>query len=168
MKNCPNCHNQAKDEALFCPVCGTMLDAVPQPAPDYFRPASQPIPVEIPALNIPDKYDHTADYSREDILNAKLPCMCAYLLDFMGVIIALLMCTTSEYASFHIKQSLKFTILEVLIAVSSSLLCWTFIVPIAGAISLLVLSVLKLVCFVDVCKEKAKDAPIIRSIKFLN
>lgn len=168
MKNCPNCHNQAKEDALFCPVCGTMLDVVPQPDPDYFQMKNQPAPVTMPVIKVPDAYDHTDDFSADDIHEAKLPCMCAYLLDFVGVIIALLMCPSSEYARFHIRQSLKFTVLEVLIALASVLLCWTFIVPIAGMISLVVLSVLKLICFADVCKGQAKDAPIIRSIKFLN
>ena len=168
MKNCPNCHNQAKDDARFCPVCGTTLDAVPQPDPDYFRPATQPVTVAIPVMRVPDRHDHTDDYSVEDIQESKIPCMCVYLLDFLGVIIALLMCPTSKYARFHIRQSLRLTILEVLIVLASALLCWTFLVPIAGAIGLLVLFVLRLICFVDVCKGNAKDAPIIRNIKFLN
>ena len=168
MKNCPNCHNQAKDEALFCPVCGTTLDAVPQPDPDYFRPAPQPVPVTMPVIKVPPKFDHTEDYTAGDIRESKLACMCAYLLDFVGMIIALLMCPTSEFARFHIRQSMKFTVLEVLLTLASALLCWTFIVPILGLIALLVLSVLKLICFADVCKGQAKDAPILRDLKFLN
>ena len=168
MKNCPNCHNQAKEDALFCPVCGTMLDVVPQPDPDYFQMKNQPAPVTIPVVKVPDTYDHTDDFSTDDIRESKLSCMCVYLLDFVGVIIALLMYPNSKFTKFHIRQSLKFTVLEVLIALASVLLCWTFIVPIAGMIALVVLSVLKLICFADVCKGQAKDAPIIRNIKFLN
>lgn len=168
MKNCPNCRSQAKDDARFCPVCGTMLDVIPQLSVEYFQPEPQNVPVSMPAIVITDDHDHTADYAPEDIRENKLPCMAAYLLDFVGVIIALLMSSNSEYARFHIRQSLKFTILEVLITLASAILFWTFIVPIAGMIGLLILSVLKIVCFTDVCKGQAKDAPIIRNIKFLN
>lgn len=167
MKNCPNCHNQAKDDALFCPVCGTMLDVVPQPPKEYYQPEPQPIPVSMPVIVVPDRYDHTDDYTADDIRENKLPCMCAYLLDFVGVIIALLMSPTSEYAKFHICQSLRFTVLEVLLTFASAALCWTFIAPIAGVIGILVISILKLVCFIDVCKGQAKDAAILRNIKFL-
>lgn len=168
MKNCPNCHNQAKDDALFCPVCGTMLDAVPQPSTDYFKPdpihLSVPVPV-VPARSI---YDHTEDFEADDIQNNRLSCMIAYLLDFAGVIVALLMSGSSEYTQFHIRQSLKFTVLEALLFIASVLFCWTFVIPIIGIILLVILMIIKFVCFLDVCKGKAKDAPIIRSLKFLN
>lgn len=168
MKNCPNCHNQAKDDALFCPVCGTMLDAVPRSSIDYFNPE----PVQPPVPNVPvpvrPNFDHTSDFLSDDIAKNKLPCMVAYLLDFVGVIIALLMAGSSEYTRFHIRQSLKFTVLEALLSIASILLCWTFVVPIVGIIFLVVLIIVKFICFLDVCKGKAKDAPIIRSLKFLN
>lgn len=168
MKNCPNCRSQVKDEAIFCPVCGTMLDVVSQPTAEYFRPAAQEVQPPVPVIDVPDLYDHTDDFSQEDILENRLACMCVYLLDFIGVIIALLMCSSSPYAKFHIRQSLKFTVAEVLITIASVLLCWTFIVPIIGAIGLLILLILKLICFADVCNGLAKDAPIIRNLKFLN
>lgn len=168
MKNCPNCHNQAKDEALFCPVCGTMLDVIPQPEPEYFQPAQQPVPVSMPIIVAPNIHDHTDDYGAEDIRENKLSCMCAYLLNVVGVIIALLMSPSSDYAKFHIRQSLKLTILEALIAIASAILCWTFLVPILGLVALVILSILRLICFIDICKGRAKDAPILRELKFLN
>lgn len=170
MKNCPNCHHQAKDEALFCPVCGTTLDAFVQPDADYFKPeqAVQPITPYVPADPIVPAYDHTADFVAEDIKYGRLVCMSVYLLDFIGIIIALLMANSSEYTQFHIRQSLKFTILEALIALFSLVLCWTVVVPVLGLVALVVVVALKFVCFIDVCKGKAKDAPIIRSLKFLN
>lgn len=170
MKNCPNCHNQAKDEALFCPVCGTTLDAYNHPDPDYFKRES--IQVQMPAYVPPEpaaaSHDHTNEFNPNDIQYHKIVAMVIYLLDFVGVIIALLMSGSSEYTQFHVRQSLKFTVLEVLISLATLLLSWTFIVPILGLIGLVVLQVLKFICFLDVCTGKAKDAPIIRNIKFLN
>jgi len=170
MKNCPNCHNQAKDDALFCPVCGTALDAYNQPDPDYFHrePVQMQMPSYTPAITETVSYDHSAKFEKEDIQNHKLVAMVAYLLNFVGVIIALLMPGPSDYSQFHIRQSLKITVLEVLITLASLLLCWTFIIPILGLIALTVLLVLRFFCFLDVCSGKAKDAPIIRQIKFLN
>lgn len=170
MKNCPNCHHQAKDDALFCPVCGTTLDAIVRPGADYFKqePLPQPMPAYTPPVPVHSPYDHTKDFISEDIAHSKLVCMAVYLLDFIGIIIALLMAGSSEYTQFHIRQSLKFTVLEALVSLASLLLCWTFIVPIVGLIALVVLIAIKFVCFVDVCNGKATDAPIIRSIKFLN
>lgn len=170
MKNCPNCHNMAKDEALFCPVCGTMLDTIPQPDPDYFKPEISPIPtsVSMPVIPVRNEHDHTDDFDPADIQENKLACMAAYLLDFVGVIIALLMTDSSAYSRFHIRQSLKFTIAEVIICIASVVLFWTFIVPIAGIVALVVLMVVKFACFVDVCNGKATDAAMIRNIKFLN
>lgn len=170
MKNCPNCHHQAKDDALFCPVCGTTLDAVPQPDASYFKQETVPVqmPVLTPSVPVAAPYDHTKDFDPEDIRLSKLPCMIVYLLDFVGVIVVLLMGSSSEYTQFHIHQSLKFTVLEALVLLISLLLCWTFIIPVVGLIALMVLTAVKLACFLDVCNGKAKDAAIIRSIKFLN
>lgn len=168
MKNCPNCHSQAKDESRFCPVCGTMLDVVPQPAADYFQPEPQPASIPIPVIVVPSPYDHTKEFSDGDIRENRLSAMAAYLLDFAGIIIGLLMSPTSSYAKFHIRQSLKFTILEVLILLISLLLCWTFIMPILGLAAVVILIVLKLICFVQVCMGQAKDVPILRNMKFLN
>lgn len=166
MKNCPNCHSQTKDEALFCPVCGTMLEVLPQPAPDYFK--AEPVQVNIPVIQVKPSFDHTDEFSSEDIRTNRLICMVVYLLDFVGVIIALLMNTGSGYTRFHIRQSLKFTVLEALIAIAALLLCWTVVVPVLCLIAMVILIIGKLSCFVSVCKGQAKDSGIIRIFKFLN
>jgi uncharacterized membrane protein len=170
MKYCPNCHNQTKDEALFCPVCGTMLDAIAQTDYNYSNPepVSTPVPLTMPVIPVKTAHDHTDDFDPSDIQENMLPCMAAYLLDVVGIIIALLMTDSSAYARFHIRQALKFTIAEALICLAFILMFWTVIVPVAGATALIILMVVKFCCFVDVCKGKAKDAPILRSIKFLS
>lgn len=169
MKLCPNCHCQVNDDAAFCPVCGTSIDVVPPLNPQYQQtpPYEQP-PVYVPPEPEFDPYDHTGDFDAEDISENKLPCMLVYLLDFIGVIIALLMNKSSHYVTFHVRQSMKFTVVEVLLAVVMLLLCWTVIVPILGAVALIVLLVIKFVSFTQVCGGKAKEPVIIRSMKFLN
>lgn len=163
MKTCPNCRSQAEDADLFCPVCGTGLNVNPLP-----RPVHKEEPRFIPPEPEVNPYDHTEEFSEADIQDHKLLCMLAYLLDFIGVIIALLAAKESPYTAFHVRQSMRFTILAVLLELTAALLCWTFVVPIVAVAALGILTILKLVCFGQVCKGQAKEAPIIRRMKFLN
>ena len=164
MKICPNCHAETNDEALYCPVCGTGLDSYIHPRPQ--QPYEE-IPVYAPPIPEADPFDHTEEFCSDDIANTKLVCMCVYLLDFIGIIIGLLAARESEYTAFHIKQSLKFTVLEALLVLAAGLFCWTFIVPIVAGIALMVLMVLRFVSFTQVCSGKAKEPILIRSISFL-
>lgn len=168
MKTCPNCRCQINDDAVFCPVCGTSVDGIPNFSVQYQQPQqSEQPPVYVPPEPAFDPYDHTEDFTQADIAEHKLPCMLVYLLDFIGIIIALLMNRSSQYMNFHIRQSMKFTVVEILILLVILLLCWTVIVPIAGVVALIVLLVIKFVCFTQVCDGKAKEPVLIRSIKFL-
>ena len=56
----------------------------------------------------------------------------------------------------------------VLLAIAAALLAWTFLVPIAAGIAMVVLMVIKIICFFQVCKGKAKEPAIVRSLGFLN
>ncbi len=151
MAFCPNCGKEIPDGQVFCSNCGASMNA----------------PVAQPAAPAVDPYDHTADFSPEDISQNKVIAMAAYLLGAVGVIIALLAAPQSPYASFHVRQALKFTMVEILLLIVSAVLVWTFIVPIAAAICVGVLGVIEIICFFQVCQGKAKDAPIIRSLGFL-
>lgn len=153
MKICPCCTAQLEDEAQFCRNCG----------------AIQPDAEELFAHQRPeaDPYDHTAEYEEKDIANHKLFAMLTYLMDVVGVIVALLAAKESDYVQFHIRQSLKFTVVEVLLAVAAAVLFWTFITPIVAAAALVVLLVVKFIAFVHVCQGKAMEPVIIRSIGFL-
>ncbi len=151
MKICPKCNTQVADEATFCTGCGVQFAPV------------QAAPV-VPAV---DPYDHTAEFDAKDISDNKVIAMLVYLMGPIGIIIALLASSTSPYAAFHVRQSLKFAVVEILSAVCAILLCWTFIVPIAYGIFTLVLVVLKFICFFQICSGKAKEPAIIKSLGFL-
>ena len=153
MKNCPNCKAVLDDNANFCPSCGLNLGA---PQPPY-----------VPAAPVYDQFDHTSEYDAKDISDNKVFAMLAYILGPIGVIIALLASSTSPYVKFHIRQALKFVVVEILATVCIVLLFWTVIVPIAGGIFLIILCVIQIICFFQVCSGKAKDAAIIRSLNFL-
>lgn len=163
MRTCPNCHCQLDDDALYCPVCGTAVNAYIPPRPTHTEPKTE----ETTPIPTVDPYDHTDEYLEEDINGTKLICMLVYLLDFFGVIIGLLAARESEYTAFHIRQSMKFTVLEVLIGLVTGLLCWTVIVPVIAAVAIIVLLVIKFVCFTQVCSGLAREPVLIRSISFL-
>ena len=166
MKICPTCHNQLDDQAAFCPNCGTQF-AAPQPnayqqAPNY---AGQPYGyAPVPAY---DPFDHTAEFDAKDISDNKVISMLVYLLGPIGIVIALLASNTSAYAGFHVRQALKITVVEILTAIITAILCWTVIVPIAAGIFLTILTVIKFICFFQICSGKAKEPAIIKNLKFL-
>lgn len=62
-------------------------------------------------------WDHTNEFDAKDVSENKAVAMLIYLLGFVGIIIALLAGTTSPYASFHVRQGLKFVVLDTLIAI---------------------------------------------------
>lgn len=132
----------------------------PQGEPYYTAP-----PVQQPAV---DSFDHTSEFDAKDIADNKLYAMLVYLLSVVGVVIALLVKKDSPFLEFHIKQGLKLVIVETIVSLATGLLCWTCIAPVVGSVILIALTVVQIVCIIDVCNGKAKDAPIIRSIKFLD
>ena len=85
----------------------------------------------------------------------------------VGIIIALLAAPQSIYAAFHSRQALKLDIVSTLLLIVSAVLAFTFIVPIAGAVCIAILFVVRIICFFQVCSGKAKDAAIIGKLPFL-
>jgi len=146
MKICQNCRLSFQDDTTHCPKCGETLIYVPDQN-DY--------------RNITD---HTAEFTAEDISQNKVLAMAPYIMGWIGIIIALLAAGTSPYAAFHVKQALKIQIIAFLSVILN-------IVPIIGwiafAISAIILVVVQIICFLDVCNGSAKEPPIICNFKFL-
>ena len=153
MKTCPNCKKEMEDFASVCPHCGYSFNN---------GPAQQP-----PAVYPADPADHTAEFTRQDISDNKIFAMLPYLMGFVGIIIALLAMGQSQYVSFHVRQALKIEVVSILVGIVALVLVWTFIVPIAAAICLGILFVLRIICFFQVCGGKAKEPAIISSLGFL-
>ena len=162
MKICPNCGGQNGDENRFCTLCGTPLIEAPKPAPNAFPTYYQPA---APAL---DPFDHTKEFEEADIHGNKLYAMVMYLLGIIGIAIALLGAKESPYVQFHLKQNLKFCIVELLLSLCAAVLFFTFIVPIAAGICMAILEVIRVIAFFQVCGNKAKEPAIIRGLGFLN
>lgn len=155
MKICSKCGASIDDGAIFCPHCGEKHaeNGAPYTQPNYYT--------------APNPYDHTAEFDPKDISENKVVSMLVYLMGFIGIIIALLAGNSSPYTAFHVRQALKFTVVETLTAIVTGLLFWTLIVPIAAGIFFIVLFVIKIIAFFQICSGKAIEPAIIRSLNFL-
>lgn len=146
MAFCSKCGSTIPEGTAFCPNCGTAAGAVA-------------------SLNV---YDHTAEFSQEEIHDNKLFAIMVLFGSFMGIIIALLACKDSAYIKFWVKQEIKVLVAVVLLAIVASVLAITVIVPIAAGICIVAIAVCEIIAFVNICNNKAIEIPIIRSLKFLN
>lgn len=170
MKTCHVCGTQVEDSAMFCGNCSANLGvAAQQPQGGFQQPQQQPVYQQQPAYQQPayDPYDHTAEFDPKDISDNKVISMLVYLLGAVGIIIALLAANNSPYASFHVRQALKFTVISVVSAIFAVLTCWLVLPYFAWGIFMIVLQVVKIICFFQICSGKAVEPYIIRNFKFL-
>ncbi|MCI9449238.1 MAG: zinc-ribbon domain-containing protein [Clostridiales bacterium] len=170
MKECTNCHTQSADEAMFCNHCGTPLsvqNTAQNGAP--INPGTTPNSGAMPQYAAPiyDPYDHTSEFDPKDISDNKVMSMLVYLMGWIGIVIALLGSHSSPYAAFHVRQALKFSVVDIILGICALVLCWTFIVPFACFVMFGALFVIKIICFFQICQGKAKEPYIIRSLTFL-
>ena len=166
MKVCPKCSNQCSDAAMFCNVCGASLAAQAQPEQQQQQQQQQYQQQYQQQSQVPPT-DHTAEFDAADISQNKVIAMAPYMLSFIGIIIALLAANSSKYAAFHVRQALKIEIVSMLIILCMIILFWTILVPIAGAVCMIILLVVRIICFFSVCAGKAKEPPIVSGLSFL-
>ena len=145
MAFCSNCGAELPEGATSCPNCKAVFSTAVRK----------------------DIYDHTSEFDAEDIADNKLFALCIYIFDILGIILGALLVKDSKYLMFHLKIALRIEIISVLTAIASAILCWTIIVPFAGAIFCIMLFVIKVIAFVQVCKGEAKDPWLVREFKFL-
>lgn len=150
MKYCPQCGTQLDDAAVTCTNCGAAF-----------------VTNQVPVVSAVPDYDHTAEFTEKDISDNKVIAMVVYLFGLMGVVIAALCSKDSAYANFHVRQALKITVTSALIGICAGVLFWTFIIPILAGLAMLVVAVVKIICFVNVCMGKAYEPAIIRNLTFL-
>ena len=93
--------------------------------------------------------------------------MAAYVLGVLGVVVALLAARDSRYAAFHARQALKLEIVSALLLFAGLFLVWTVVTPVAAAVCEVIVFVVRILCFVQVCMGKAKEAPLIGALPFL-
>ena len=168
MKICMNCGAQMDDSAVFCTHCGAPAGG-PAPETSNMQYAYNQVQGDYAnAAGYGRVYDHTAEFTQKDIHENKVFCLAIYLMGAVGIIIAMLGSKDSPYTAFHVREAIKISIAEIVTGIATVVLCWTILVPLAGAIFLMILFVVRIICFVRICKGKAIEAPIVREIGFLN
>jgi uncharacterized membrane protein len=148
MAFCSNCGKEVPEGASVCPSCGAALGG------DVAKTV--------------DAWDHTAEFDAQDISDNKVYALSAYLFSFLGVLLANVLAKESPFALFHAREALKIDVVVLVVYLLSAVFCWTCIVPIAGVILMVMLFVVKIIAFVQVCKGQAKEPWLIRSIGALH
>ena len=149
MAFCSSCGAELPEGATVCASCGASTTAGSAAAP------------------IVNEYDHTADFTPEDIQGNKIYALCGYLFSVLGLAIIYLGAKESPFAMFHAKQALKLLVTETIVSILTVALCWTCIVPVVGIVLLLILTVLEVIAIVQVMMGRAKEPWLVRSLKFL-
>ena len=143
MAFCSNCGAELSEGATSCSNCGAVLKVV-------------------------SEFDHTAEFDAKDISDNKVYALCVYAFDLLGILLGAILAKDSEYLKFHLREAMKFEIVEFIMVLAASLLCWTIIIPVVAAVFCIIVFVLKIIAFVQVCKGEAKDPWMIRSIGALH
>lgn len=155
----------AKEQYQESPKASWHFENAQQQSQNAYQQQSQNTYQQYSSQAMP--WDHTKEFDPQDISDNKVIAMLVYLLGVPGIIIALLGSNHSPYARFHLRQALKFLVIETLLLMVVLVLCWTLIVPIVGGLFECVLIVVKIICFFSICNGQAKEPPIIRSFGFL-
>jgi uncharacterized membrane protein len=107
-------------------------------------------------------------YNAERLFGIGKPfAMLVYIGSIVGLIVSILMKKDSRYLDFHIRQSVKIYIIELLCVLLCMFLSWLIIPMIIAIIAIIVLLVVRVICFVQVAKGQSKEPEIIKSIGFL-
>lgn len=180
---CPKCGSEMPDDSAFCTRCGASLHTGTQENQNsqgtpygygnpqgnngayYGNPQmNNGMPYGQPYV---DPKDHSAEFDGKDIADHKLFAMLPYLLGILGTIVALLVAKDSPYVGFHVREGIRILVSEVLLGLITVVFCWTVVVPIAAAICFIILLVVRIISFVNVCNGKAKEAAIVSNFGFL-
>ena len=149
MAFCSNCGAQLPEGAQQCPNCNAVITGVQSSDATY-------------------PWDHTAEFTAEDISDNKVYALIAYGLGAFGLIVAMICAKDSAYVRFHCRESAKLLVVGTVVGVLTAALCWTCIALVAGVVLCLIIMVLYVIAFVQVCKGQAKEPWLIRSIGALH
>lgn len=140
MAFCSRCGSEIPEGTAFCPTCGTPVGAAPV------------------APSVADPYDHTAEFTEEEIKEGRIFAMMCYLTGLFGVLITYIACKDNGFAKFHARQSLN-------IYVATLLCCTLGLIPCClGLVAALVLGVICWIQFFSSACGHAKETAILRSM----
>lgn len=182
MKTCPGCNSAIDDRAIFCTVCGNKFeenadseicdndfvntnDAGAYSSNDASCDGAPY--ADAGCVFTADPTDHTAEFDAADVSSNKPLALLVYIGGIVGLVIAILMKKDSRYLDFHIRQSVKIYITELICVVVGSILSCFILPMIAAMIAVVVLLVVRIICFVQVAEGKSKEPYIVKGLNFL-
>lgn len=156
------------------PIPTPAPEPTPQPGPTpqagpipQAGPSAQPYPSPYAAQSF-DPYDFTSEFDPADISANKCFALLPYLLGTIGIIIAALISKDSPYVTFHLRQAVKFVVVNILLGIIALVLSFTIIVPIAAGVCYVIIFVLKIIAVFQIFSGKAVEPAIIRNFSFLS
>ena len=170
-------------QTTYAPQPGYVPQNGYAPQPGYTtQPGYGPGYAYTPAPPKVDETDHTADYDKEDISDSKVVGMFMYLMGLIGILIAVLMSGDSKVTKFHVRQALKIEVanllwtlacvgvgfaLSWLLALRGGFSAWMALMALCSGTVIIGVLVIRILAFVNICKGKVKEAPLVCKLKFL-
>lgn len=158
---CKNCGQQIADNAAFCPSCGqaTAQQSAPQGGNTQQAAVNQ----------IFDTADHTAEYTQQDVQNGKAMSILCYI--GILVLIPLFAEKNNKYVRFHVNQGFVLFVIEIALGIISAIFAFIPFVGIAitalASLASLATLALAILGIVNAASDKAKELPLIGSLKFV-
>ncbi len=169
MKNCVNCGAAIEENAAFCTACGAPVAQAAKTEAAPVAPATPVAPAPV-AAPVKDAFDHTDEFSAEDVAENKLIVALAYVLPVtVGAILCIWLSKVSDsaYLKFHSREILKLAICSLVVTMVCAVTSFLVIPAIAlGAASVAVV-VLRVIGFIQAIKGQSKELPIICNISLL-
>lgn len=201
MKRCSSCNYQCEDYRTICPKCGKPLSANAYIGPGGNAPAMRnnapsggaQQPRGGARYGYITPYDHTMEFSIEEISGGKPFAMFNYLLGWLGIV-ACLMRRNNPYVQFHVRENLKYLVTEAVVDVIMLVFAGFFsllaivvrdgryvydygpnigLMRVSGffiamaVLFTLVVTVFQFISFVQVCRGKATEALVVRHFGFM-
>ncbi|MGI5972042.1 MAG: hypothetical protein ACOX7P_10045 [Oscillospiraceae bacterium] len=184
MPYCANCGTQYEVGAKYCPTCGVALNPAENPGPqqqtsnaaDSINQAAEKVGSAIGKIT--DTPDHTGEYPQDDIAQNKVFAIFAYL--SILVLIPIFAAPNSKFAKFHANNGLVLFIIEIIVWFVFFLIKLPFQVTFWGGygVGYIIVSVIQWIISIPIlvlaimgivyaATGKAKDLPLISSIKIL-
>ena len=165
MAFCSNCGKEIGDGHKFCTYCGVAVEGTPQAEP---QPQTEP---QTQATSIFDTNEVEMD--AQDIADNKAVSIFAYI--GLLFLIPLLAAPKSKFARFHTNQGLVLFLAEVIVGTAVSIVAEILdLIPVVGVIGSLMSTAvsiaalaLMVVGIINAANGKAKELPVIGSIKLL-
>ncbi len=165
MAFCGKCGAKVEDGVKFCPSCGAQMSATEE------KSKQDDLTEKLQELN--NTADTTSDFSSADIEKNKVMAILSYF--GILVLIPLLAAKDSKFARYHVNQGLVLAICEivynvlagilkaVILTISPLLTIVTTLIDLVG----LVFLVLAIIGIVNAANGRAKELPVIGTVKLL-